>query len=228
MALDRMFTMTHVASPVRRRRLLLIVTSALGGIAASPAVAQTVPVPPVLPTRATVDSVQTNLLGSDPRITSPNGNLNVELRANNTVINWKGFNIPRDQAANFENGTASSNIAVLNRDISSNTSQLLGKLTSSPGVAVWVMNANGIVVGPRANFTTGSLVLSTLDVTDTDFLDGGSNYRLSSGMNGAGSMSAITVASGAQMTVEGGNRGLIMIAPRIEADGVFQAKGQDV
>ncbi|RZM35685.1 MAG: hypothetical protein EOP67_10445, partial [Sphingomonas sp.] len=30
------------------------------------------------------------------------------------------------------------------------------------------------------------------------------------------------------MTVEGGNRGLIMIAPRIEADGVFQAKGQDV
>ncbi|WP_168711638.1 filamentous hemagglutinin N-terminal domain-containing protein [Sphingomonas sp. PAMC26645] len=220
--------MTHVTSPVRRRRLLLIVTSALGGIAALPAVAQTVPAPPVLPTRASVDSVQTNVLGSDPRITSPNGNLNVELRANNTVINWKGFNIPKDQAANFENGTASSNIAVLNRDISSNPSQLLGKLTSSAGVAVWVLNSNGIVVGPGANFTTGSLVLSTLDVTDTDFLDGGSNYRLSSGMNGAGSMSAITVASGAQMTVEGGNRGLIMIAPRIEADGVFQAKGQDV
>ncbi|PTQ65181.1 filamentous hemagglutinin family protein [Sphingomonas sp. PP-CE-3G-477] len=220
--------MTHVTSPVRRRRLLLIVSSALGGIAALPAVAQTVPAPPVLPTRASVDSVQTNLLGSDPRITSPNGNLNVELRANNTVINWKGFNIPKDQAANFENGTASSNIAVLNRDISSNPSQLLGKLTSSAGVAVWVLNSNGIVVGPGANFTTGSLVLSTLDVTDTDFLDGGSNYRLSSGMNGAGSISAITVASGAQMTVEGGNRGLIMIAPRIEADGVFQAKGQDV
>jgi filamentous hemagglutinin family protein len=223
-----MFPMTHVTSPVRRRRLLLIVSSALGGIAALPAVAQTVPAPPVLPTRASVDSVQTNLLGSDPRITSPNGNLNVELRANNTVINWKGFNIPKDQAANFENGTASSNIAVLNRDISSNPSQLLGKLTSGAGVAVWVLNSNGIVVGPGANFTTGSLVLSTLDVTDTDFLDGGSNYRLSSGMNGAGSISAITVASGAQMTVEGGNRGLIMIAPRIEADGVFQAKGQDV
>ncbi len=221
--------MTHVASPVRRRRLLLIVTSALGGIAALPAVAQTVPAAPVLPTRASVDSVQTNSgLSFDPRITSPNGNLNVELRANNTVINWKGFNIPKDQTANFENGTLSSNVAVLNRDISSNPSQLLGKLTSSAGVAVWVLNSNGIVVGPGANFTTGSLVLSTLDVTDTDFLDGGSNYRLSSGMNGAGSMSAITVASGAQMTVEGGNRGLIMIAPRIEADGVFQAKGQDV
>ncbi len=219
--------MTQVASPVRRRRLLLIVTSALGGIAALPAVAQTVPAPPVLPTRASVDSVQTNLFGSDPRITSPNGNLNVELRANNTVINWKGFNIPENRTANFENGTASSNVAVLNRDISGNMSQLLGKLDSSPGVAVWVFNSNGIMVGPGANITTGSLVLSTLDVNTTDFLNGSGNYRLSTGVNAGGSTSAITV-KGAQITVEGGNRGLIMVAPQIDADGVFQAKGQDV
>ncbi len=220
--------MTHVASPVRRRRLLLIVTSALGGIAALPAVAQTVPAPPVLPTRASVDSVQTNLFGSDPRITSPNGNLNVELRANNTVINWKGFNIPKDQTANFENGTASSNVAVLNRDISGNMSQLLGKLSSSSDVAVWVFNSNGIMVGPGANLTTGSLVLSTLDVNTTDFLNGSGNYRLSTGINAGGSTSAITVMKGAQITVEGGNRGLIMVAPQIDADGVFLAKGQDV
>ncbi len=220
--------MTQVASPVRRRRLLLIVTSALGGIAALPAVAQTVPAPPVLPTRASVDSVQTNLFGSDPRITSPNGNLNVELRANNTVINWKGFNIPENRTANFENGTASSNVAVLNRDISGNMSQLLGKLDSSPGVAVWVFNSNGIMVGPGANITTGSLVLSTLDVNTTDFLNGSGNYRLSTGVNAGGSTSAITVMKGAQITVEGGNRGLIMVAPQIDADGVFLAKGQDV
>ncbi len=216
--------MTHVASPVRRRRLLLVMTSALGSIAALPALAQT---DPKIPTQMSVDSMKTGF-GINPLITNPNGDLNVRLQADNTVINWKGFNIPKDQTANFENGTPFSNVAVLNRDISGGVSQLLGKLTSSPGVAVWVYNAAGIMVGAGANFKTGSLVLSTLDVTDTDFLDGGSNYRLSSGMNGAGSMSAITVASGAQITVEGGNRGLVMVAPKIEADGAFQAMGQDV
>ena len=216
--------MTQVASPVRRRRLLLIVTSALGSMAALPALAQTAP---VLPTSGSVDSVRTGI-GINPQITNPNGDLNVRLQADNTVINWKGFNIPEGSTANFVNGTPLSNVAVLNRDISGNVSQLLGKLTSSSGVAVWVYNVAGIMVGAGANFKTGSLVLSTLDVTDADFLDGGINYRLSTGANGGGSMSGITVASGAQITVEGGNRGLVMVAPKIDADGAFQAKGQDV
>jgi filamentous hemagglutinin family protein len=219
-----MFPMTHVASPVRRRRLLLVVTSALGSIAAWPALAQTAP---VLPTSGSVDSVRTGL-GIDPRITNPNGNLNVELRANNTVINWKGFNIPENRTANFENGTPLSNVAVLNRDISGSTSQLLGKLTSNPGVAVWVFNSTGIMVGANAAFSTGSLVLSTLDVDTTDFLNGGGNYRFSTGVNGGASTSAITVMNGAQIKVEGSNRGLVMVAPKIDADGAFQAVGQDV
>ena len=217
--------MTHVASPVRRRRLLLAMTSALGSVAAMPALAQT---EPALPTSASVVNKQTGV-GLDPRITNPNGNLNVELRANTTVIDWNGFNIPTNRTANFENGTVLlNNIAVLNRDVSGNASQLLGKLTSSPGVAVWVYNPNGIMVGANAAFNTGSLVLSTLDVNTTDFLNGGSNYRLSTGVNGAGSSAAITVLNGAQIKVEGGNRGLVMVAPKIDADGTFQAVGQDV
>ena len=34
--------------------------------------------------------------------------------------------------------------------------------------------------------------------------------------------------NGAQIKVQGGNRGLVMVAPKIEADGNFQAVGQDV
>ncbi|GAN14013.1 MULTISPECIES: filamentous hemagglutinin N-terminal domain-containing protein [Sphingomonas] len=215
--------MTDASSPVRRLRLMLVLSSALGtttlGGLSTSAIAQTIP------TRADVVRTQTNLLGLDPQLSNSDGNLNVNLRANSTVIDWNGFNIPENRTANFENGTFSRNIAVLNRDVSGNASQLLGKLTSDPGVAVWVYNPNGILVGSKASFNTGSLVLSTLDVNSSDFLAGGSNYRLGTG---SGSTSAITVLNGAQIRVQGGNRGLVMVAPKIEADGNFQAVGQDV
>ncbi len=214
--------MTRKASPVRHHRLLLAMTSALGGFVGTPALAQTVT---AIPAAADAVRVRTNLLGLDPQITNPNGDLNVKLRASNTVIDWNGFNIPENRTANFENGTLSGNIAVLNRDVSGNVSQLLGKLTSDPSVAVWVYNPNGIVVGSKAAFNTGSLVLSTLDVDNTDFLDGGRNYRLSTA---AGSTAGITVLNGAQIKVEGGTRGLVMVAPNIDADGTFTAVGQDV
>ncbi|WP_433910753.1 filamentous hemagglutinin N-terminal domain-containing protein [Sphingomonas yabuuchiae] len=215
--------MIDASSPVRRLRLMLALSSALGtttlGVLAAPVQAQSIP------TRADVVRTQTNLIGLDPQVTNSDGNLNVNLRANNTVIDWNGFNIPENKTANFENGTFSRNIAVLNRDVSGNASQLLGKLTSDPGVAVWVYNPNGILVGSKASFNTGSLVLSTLDVNSSDFLAGGSNYRLSTA---SGSTSGITVLNGAQIKVQGGNRGLVMVAPKIEADGSFQAVGQDV
>jgi filamentous hemagglutinin family protein len=215
--------MIDASSPVRRLRLMLALSSALGtttlGGVAAPVQAQSIP------TRADVVRTQTNLLGLDPQITNSDGNLNVNLRANSTVIDWNGFNIPENKTANFENGTFSRNIAVLNRDVSGNASQLLGKLTSDPGVAVWVYNPNGILVGSKASFNTGSLVLSTLDVDSSDFLAGGRNYRLSTA---SGSTSGITVLNGAQIKVQGGNRGLVMVAPRIDADGSFQAVGQDV
>ncbi len=214
--------MTRKASPVRHHRLLLAMTSALGGFVGTPALAQTVT---AIPAAADAVRVRTNLLGLDPQITNPNGDLNVKLRASNTVIDWNGFNIPENRTANFENGTLGGNIAVLNRDVSGNVSQLLGKLTSDPSVAVWVYNPNGIVVGSKAAFNTGSLVLSTLDVDNTDFLDGGRNYRLSTA---AGSAAGITVLNGAQIKVEGGTRGLVMVAPNIDADGTFTAVGQDV
>ncbi len=216
---------THAASPVRRLRLMLALSSALGtttlgGLVAAPAWGQSIPTP-----ASVVQTQQSNVLGS-PDISNPGGNLKVVLNSRNTVIDWNGFNIPEDKSADFQKSfLVPGGAAVLNRDVSGNASQLLGKLTSGSDVAVWVYNPNGILVGSKASFNTGSLVLSTLDVNSSDFLSGGSSYRLATG---SGSTSAITVLNGAQIKVQGGNRGLVMVAPKIEADGNFQAVGQDV
>ncbi|WP_206542376.1 filamentous hemagglutinin N-terminal domain-containing protein [Sphingomonas sanguinis] len=195
-------------------------TTTLGGLVAAPAWGQSIPTP-----ASVVQTQQSNVLGS-PDISNPGGNLKVVLNSRNTVIDWNGFNIPEDKSADFQKSfLAPGGAAVLNRDVSGNASQLLGKLTSGSDVAVWVYNPNGILVGSKASFNTGSLVLSTLDVNSSDFLSGGSSYRLATG---SGSTSAITVLNGAQIKVQGGNRGLVMVAPKIEADGNFQAVGQDV
>ena len=212
--------------PVRRRSLLAL-TTAMGGLLAGPAFAQTPPAPR-LPTAADVVRTDPSLPGLRPQVAGDGSALDVRLFARNTVIDWNGFNIPEGLEANFRDGVgANLDMAVLNRDVNAGgaVSQLLGRLNSDPNVAVWVYNPNGILVGANAAFNAGSLVLTTLDVDQSDFRSGGRNFRLT---GPAASQAAITVMNGAQIRVEGGTRGLVMVAPRIDADGAFEAVGQDV
>lgn len=211
--------MSRRISSVRRHTLRLGVGTALGALIAAGAQAQTTP--PRLPTPADVDSTRSSLLG--PVISSGNGELNVGLRSRSTVIDWKGFNIPEGQRANFTNESVlSGNVAVLNRDISGNTSQLLGALNAGKDVAVWVYNPNGIMVGANAAFNTGSLVLTTLNPDVNDFLSSGNSYRLQGAAN---STTGITVMNGARITVSGERMGLVMVAPQIDAAGTFVSAG---
>ncbi|MES2054486.1 MAG: filamentous hemagglutinin N-terminal domain-containing protein [Pseudomonadota bacterium] len=199
-----------------RHRRWLAATTAIVGFMALPAHGQSLPNP---------GTATGSNNGSAPVFNPGNNRLDVSLRADNTIINWNdGFNIPENGTVRFDRGFGFK-AAVLNRDLSGNPSKILGTLSSGSNVAVWVMNGSGIMVGSNANINTGSLVLSTLDMTDADFLDRNGNFKLSTA---AGSQSAITVMNGARIKVEGGNRGLIMVAPKIDAYGSFDATDQDV
>gem|GEM_PF-1715826 len=214
------------ASPTRPSfRRMLAVSTALGGFLALPVAAQTI----ALPTDANIQDVRLSALGSSPQLSLSNNDtkLNINLRAQTTVIDWQGFNIPEDHTINFSNGRiVPGGAAVLNRDVSTNSSRLLGNLTSARDVSVWVYNGNGILAGSKSVFNTGSLVLSTLDISPADFIASSNNFRLRSATGTE--QSAITIANGAKITVDGETRGLVMVAPKIQADGEFVAKGQDV
>lgn len=217
-------------APVRplSRRLprALVLTTACGALFPAMAAAQTAQ--PRLPRESDVRDVRTD--GLRPGFREGGSGLRVDLRGRNTVINWDGFNIPEGREIAFRDGRIGGalrgDIAVLNRDVSGTPSQLLGKLSGDANVAVWVHNANGILVGSKAAFNTGSLVLTTLDISPDEFLAAGNSYRLRTGA--ADSASAITVQSGAKLRVDGGTRGLVLLAPRIDAHGEFVAEGQDV
>lgn len=199
-----------------RHRRWLAATTAIVGFMAMPAFGQSLPNP---------GNTTGSNNGNAPVFTPGTNRLDIALRADNTIINWNdGFNIPQNGTVRFDRGFG-QRAAVLNRDLSGNPSKILGNLSSGSNVAVWVMNGSGIMVGSNANINTGSLVLSTLNMTDADFLDRNGNFALSTA---AGSQSAITVMNGAKIRVEGGNRGLIMVAPKIDAYGSFDATNQDV
>ncbi len=214
-----------VAATARRLRAALAITTACGALFPAIAVAQSAQVR--LPTENDVRGVRTD--GITPGFRDSSDRLQVDLRGRNTVINWDGFNIPEGKEIDFKDGRIAGglrgDIAVLNRDVSTRPSQLLGKLSSDANVAVWVHNANGILVGSKAAFNTGSLVLTTLDITPDAFLSAGGSYRL---QGAADSQAGITVQQGAKLRVDGSNRGLVMVAPKIDAYGEFVADGQDV
>ncbi|CAN5207911.1 hypothetical protein BH10PSE3_BH10PSE3_02020 [soil metagenome] len=84
------------------------------------------------------------------------------------IINWGDFSIGQGKSVTFENGTG----ATLNRVTGANVSNLLGTLNASG--SVYLINPNGVIVGSTGVINVGgSFVASTLNVTDANFLAGG-------------------------------------------------------
>ncbi|RIY32072.1 hypothetical protein CJP74_05560, partial [Psittacicella melopsittaci] len=88
----------------------------------------------------------------------------------NAIINWQKFNINENEIVKFIQQSSSS--AVLNRVLGGEISQILGTLQSNG--QVFIVNPAGIVFGKNSTVDVSSLVASTLDITNEDFLNG--NY----------------------------------------------------
>lgn len=95
--------------------------------------------------------------------------LTIQQASNRAVINWQGFSIGANEATRFLQPSAAA--AVLNRVTGGNPSQLLGQLSANG--QVYLINPNGIVVGPQGRIDTGGFVASTLNLSDAAFMQGG-------------------------------------------------------
>jgi filamentous hemagglutinin family protein len=85
------------------------------------------------------------------------------------VIDWNSFSIGNGNTVTFKNGTG----ATLNRVTGGNPSVILGTLSATGGV--YLINPQGIVVGPGGVISTGGrFVGSTLDACNVTFMQGAS------------------------------------------------------
>ena len=133
------------------------------------------------------------------------------------IINWQSYSIGGNQAVLYVQPGAGS--IALNRVIGLDPSYIYGQLSANG--QVWVINPNGLLVGPNAKIDTGSFLASTLSISDQNFLSG--NYAFT---DSASSSFASIVNQGSIVASNGGYVGLI--SPSVTNEGTIVANGGNV
>ncbi len=94
--------------------------------------------------------------------------LTITQSSDRAVIDWTGFSVGSGASVAFDNGHG----ATLNRVTGTGISQIDGSLIATG--SLYLMNANGVVIGKSGVVNTGgTFVASTLDVATGDFMKGG-------------------------------------------------------
>ncbi len=142
---------------------------------------------------------------------NPQGSTLTVTSTPNAIINWQSFSINPGETTRFLQQSNAS--AVLNRVVGIDPSQLLGQLTSNG--QVFLINPNGILVGPGARIDAATFVASTLQLADSDFLAG--RWRF----NATGDQVGAIQNDGVIATGPGGT--VALIAPNIQNSGIVQS-----
>jgi filamentous hemagglutinin family protein len=96
--------------------------------------------------------------------------LGITQTSNKAIVDWKSFSIGANEHTQFYQPSASA--VILNRVVGEDPSQILGRLTANG--QIFLVNPNGIYFGKNAQIDVASLVASTHNIRNEDFLAG--NY----------------------------------------------------
>jgi filamentous hemagglutinin family protein len=141
------------------------------------------------------------------------GQLTINQSSAKAVINWSDFSIGAGNSVQFNNGAG----ATLNRVTGPLGSQINGSLLGTG--SVYLVNPNGVVVGPTGVVKTGgSFVATTLGISDAAFMAG--DALTFSGASGA------SVINLGQVGALGGD--VVLAAQTVENDGTITAPSGDV
>lgn len=146
-------------------------------------------------------------------IGAPTSNsLTVQQSSNRAVINWQSFSVGQGNAVNFN--TPSSSAATLNRVTGSTTSEIAGQIKSNG--QVYLVNPNGIAIGPTGTVNTSGFVASTLGTSDADFMAGNSSFT--------GNGQSADVINRGRIKVRGGGAA-VLIGGHVDNSGSIVANG---
>ena len=144
-------------------------------------------------------------------ITSSGNRLDVIQSSQRAVINWRSFSIGQGALVNFQQPPSG---ATLNRVTGPEMSAILGHLTANG--TVFIVNPNGILIGPGAKVDVGGLVAATANISNENFMAG--RYKFDEVLN----RDAVIINRG-EITARAG--GLVaLVAPGVENSGVIRAE----
>lgn len=95
--------------------------------------------------------------------------LTITQTSQRAIVDWRSFSIGAGETTRFVQ--PSTDAAILNRVTGADPSAIYGQLTGNG--RVYLINPNGVLVGPNGRIETGGFVASTLNVADPEFMAGG-------------------------------------------------------
>ncbi len=104
-------------------------------------------------------------------ISTRGGATTINQSGQKVVIDWKSFDIDANEAVNFIQPGKDS--IALNRVLNDLPTNIRGQLTANGNV--WIVNQHGVTFHAGAMVNVGSLIATTADISNADFMAG--NYR---------------------------------------------------
>jgi filamentous hemagglutinin family protein len=116
------------------------------------------------------------------------GQMNITQKTPNAIVNWNSFSIGSNEAVRIAQPSAASTL--LNRVAGNDPSVIAGLLQANG--KVFLINPAGVIFAPGSSVNVGSMIASTLNISDADFLAG--NYHFvgasAAAVSNAGSLTA--------------------------------------
>jgi filamentous hemagglutinin family protein len=136
--------------------------------------------------------------------------MNIDQTSHRAAINWNTFNIGAGGTVNFNQPNASA--VTLNRVVGNERSVIDGALNANG--SVWILNSQGVLFNSNAQVNVGSLVATTLNMSDEAFMAGSTTFE---GNGGPGSVINLGTLSAA-------NEGHIaLLGQHVANEGVINA-----
>jgi filamentous hemagglutinin family protein len=166
-----------------------------------------------VPTTLMANPTGGNVSAGSATISNGNDTTTITQTSSSAVVDWNTFNISANETTKFVQ--PSSSAITLNRiNGSYGASSIYGKLNANG--QVWLVNPAGIFFGASAQVNVGSLLATTANITNADFMAGNYHFMQQAGWNGSViNMGKITVAQ----------NGLVaLVAPGVANSGTITAR----
>jgi filamentous hemagglutinin family protein len=128
------------------------------------------------------------------------------------IINWNGFSIDVNELVRFVQPGADA--VALNKVIGADPSAILGQMIANG--SVFLVNPNGVLFAPGSSVDVGSLLATTFDINNDDFMAGRYNFAQA---DGAASSSVVNKG---QIKVAD-NGFVFLVAPGVGNEGLIIA-----
>ena len=123
------------------------------------------------------------------------------------IANWESFSIGSAASVHFQQPAGG---VALNRVTGNQPSEIFGRLTSTG--SVFLTNPNGVIFGRGAQVDVGSLVATTMKISDSNFMAG--NYAFTGGNGSVINQGTLNAALGGYVA---------LLAPEVRNEGVIAA-----